>query len=422
MCQVQFVTMGLLYFPDFFMKEIGMRKIILLLLLSLFLGNLDAQIKVETLTSAFSGSGGVKLDTLGNVYIADFGRSLDNGANGTIISIFNKKDGLKVFARGFQGASGNAFDSQGNLFQSNISGNFVSKVTPDGQVTTFTASGITCPVGVAIDKEDNLYVCNCCGTQGNTIRKVTPNGTSTLFASSSLFSCPNGITFDDEGMLYVSNFGNGRVLTIDPNGRVSTLATVPGGNNGHLTYSAAHDALFVASHGSSKIYKLTKGGQLSEIAGSGVRGNRDGDASMATFSRPNGIAMTPDGDTLYVNSSVPTTDVGGRTLNPSLLRMVTGLNSLITDIDEPEIEEEIGFSFSPNPVDEILYLNISSKDNLQGQFSIYDSTGRVLRSWDSKLLEGNQQQKVNVSELQAGSYVLKFQYQEKILSKIFMKL
>ena len=59
-----------------------------------------------------------------------------------------------VFAKGFRGASGVAIDSSGNFFQSNIGGGYVSKITPDGTVKTFSSKGLQAPVGIVIDEDD----------------------------------------------------------------------------------------------------------------------------------------------------------------------------------------------------------------------------------------------------------------------------
>ena len=96
-------------------------------------------------------------------------------------------DDLSVFSTGHFGASGNDFDSHGNLFQSSIAMNLVSKVTPSGDRNTFSNVGFSSPVGIAIDEDDNLYVCNCFN---NTLRKVTPAGVSTEFSNSPMLSCP----------------------------------------------------------------------------------------------------------------------------------------------------------------------------------------------------------------------------------------
>ncbi len=294
-----------------------------------------AQVMVETITGEFDGSGGLNMGRDGKLYVANFGESLDNGAGTEVWRVDYKNEGQPVlFAAGLNGASGNDFDSDGNLFQSSIAAGTVSKINPEGNVSFFASNGISCNVGINIDAEDNLYVCNCCGSNGNTIRKVTKDGISSVFSSSSLFLCPNGITRDNDDNLYVSNFSNGNVVKIDPNGQASLLGITPGisgvsaPSNGHIIYSEKESVLYVASHGSHQIYRLTLDGELTVLAGTGQRGNKDGSAGEATFSRPNGLALSVTEDTLFVNSSIPVTDANGRPLNPSVIRMITGLRGI----------------------------------------------------------------------------------------------
>ena len=330
----------------------AMKRFIIICVFACISTLLYTQRKVSTLTTQFPGSGGVKLDKAGKIYVGNFGDDLSQGVGSQIWRI-DKNGNRSLFASGFVGASGNAFDSQGNFYQANIGGAKISKVSPEGSVSTFVTHGISCPVGLIFDEEDNLYVCNCCGTFGNTIRKVTPEGVSTRFAGGNIFNCPNGITIDPAGNLYVSNFGNGTVVKITPQGTPGFFASIPGNNNGHLTYSSAHDALFVNSHGSSKVYKLTLNGDLSVLAGTGVRGNKNGDTDQATFSRPNGIALTPSGDTLYLNSSIPTVDnlaINSRPLNPSVVRMITGLGgNVVSNLSKEWAYEGVELSHFPKP-------------------------------------------------------------------------
>ena len=150
--------------------------------------------------------------------------------------------------------------------QSNITGGFISRISPTGVPTTFVTSGIAGPVGIAVDDTDNLYVANC---GNNTIQFVTSTGTSTLFSSDPLYSCPNGIALASDGNLYVANFNNGTVVRVAPDGTASLFATLPGGNNGHITFSRG--LLYVVDRGGNRIYQLTLDGTLTLIAGSGVR-------------------------------------------------------------------------------------------------------------------------------------------------------
>ena len=259
-----------------------------------------------------AGSGGMDVDAQGRIYHADFGATLD-GPPGTRIHRITPDGTVSVWAEGFTGASGNAFDSNGNFFQSSIAGNRISRVTPDGQVSTFATNGIDGPVGVA-NADDNLYVANC---MGNTIRKVLPDGTTEPFASSSLFNCPNGITLASDGNFYVANFLNGDVLRIAPDGTVSRHVTIEGGNNGHILFG--NGVLYVVARLANRLYEVTLDGQTTLLAGSGARGRRDGAARDAPLSLTHDVALSPDGRTLSFND-VAGTDPNIRVISPIVVR------------------------------------------------------------------------------------------------------
>lgn len=259
-------------------------------------------VSVETLTSEIEGgSGGISVDRDGNVYVADFGTRLGrDGTPGTKVFRVSPDGTVEVFATGLRGASGNEFDSRGYLFQSNVAAGTISRIAPDGKVTEF-ADGQAGPVGIVSDADDNLYVTNC----GNgSIQKVTPDGEASRFAADSLLRCPNGIVRDDDGNLYTSNFYNGDVIRIAPDGSASRLATLPGGNNGHLLYHGGF--LYVVDRGGHQIWSVSLDGEIEPFAGSGARGLDDGDPMEATFSFPNDIGISPDGTTFYVNDVVGT--------------------------------------------------------------------------------------------------------------------
>ncbi len=376
---------------------------------------------VSTLTEQFNGSGGVKLGPDGFLYVADFGTGLSN-ANGSQVWRINPASGERtLFASGFQGASGNDFDSQGNLFQSNIAGRFISKITPSGSVSTFTNVGIAGPVGIAIDDEDNLFVCNC---GNNTIRKVTPQGISTLFSSGTIYNCPNGITFDHEGNLYVSNFGNSTIIKITPQGNTTFFASVPGSNNGHLTYFEPDAMLYVNSHGSSSIYTITLGGTVTKIAGAGQRGNADGMAMEATFSRPNGIALSTTGDTLWLNSSIPTVDnpsINFFPLNPSVVRMITGLKENPSAVNGQQGPGLPLVKMSPNPAAILVEIEWELPVQSQIGMTLFTLQGNEVQSFDFGNLPGGAHQKeVDVSDLPSGIYVLSLVGEEFSVNKKFV--
>ena len=276
-------------------------------------GSAQEPVVVTTLTVPFEASGGVTVGPEGDVYVADFGPELNQGNGPNVFRVSPEDGSIVLYATGLIGASGNDFNSVGELLQSNIGANRTSRIQPDGNVTTLS-TGHAAPVGLVVDATDVAYVANC---GNNTVSRITPDGVSNQHATSPLLQCPNGITLDDVGNLYVANFGNGSVVRIDPAGAVSVFATIPGSQNGHLTFAGGK--LYVVARRANQIYSVEMDGVVTLLAGSGVRGKADGPALQASFSIPNGIAPSLDGRLLYVNDAVPAT---GTALNPVVVRVI----------------------------------------------------------------------------------------------------
>lgn len=266
---------------------------------------------VETLVPRLEiATGGVTLDAAGNLYVADFGTG--GGTGGSQLFRVSPAGEVDVFADDplLVGASGNTVAPDGTVYQSSFSGGRVVKISPAGEVELLADEGVQGPVGVVVDPEgDGIFVADC---SANTILRVDPDGNVATFASDPLLRCPNGLTGDGAGTLYVANFTDGRVLAVSPEGEVTSVAVVPGDNNGHLAYFDG--ALYVVGRGAHRIFEVSLDGEVTPIAGSGERGLEDGFAIRASLSLPNGIAVAPDG-TMYVNhvateagtSSSPTT-------------------------------------------------------------------------------------------------------------------
>lgn len=371
-------------------------------IISLFCASLISQTTVSTVTPEIEGSGGLSIDSNGNVYIADFGDSLGGpDADGlpNDILLLDTNGNLSVFSTGFIGASGNDFDSSGTLYQSDIWDSGIYKIV--GGVRTFvTSDGIVAPVGLVFDSSDNFYVCNC---GNNTIQKITPGGTSTLFSSGSMFGCPNGMTIDEDNNLYVVNFSNTNIVKIDPSGTPSVIANTVAGN-GHIDYDPNTGNLYIASFGGQQIFYLNKDDlDLTVLAGTaGVRGNDDGPVATATFSNPNGVAVSDDGDSIYINSAV---EITGSALNPQYVRLISGVLDLFS------IEDNEGFNYEvktfPNPA--IAELNILAnlpEDVMELNIQVYDLAGKlIMEVTDVKTEAQKLNVSLDVSSLSSGQYL-----------------
>ena len=285
--------------------------------------------QVRTLTPELNASGGIAVDKEGYIYVADFGLSLVN-ANGTQVLKIDPNDGsIAVFAEGFSGASGNDFDSQGNLIQANIRSNEIHQITPDGEVSIIATQpdGIQGPVGIAVDSHDNIFVANC---RGGSIARISADGSEKeIWVRNGPLACPNGLTIDEEDNLYASNYNLGTIVKITPEGEMSVIGTTPGLRNSHIAY--ANGVLYVAARSANQIYQVTLDGEYTLLAGTGEAGNADGNALESSTYVPNGIRTSPDGRTLYWNDAVGT---NGSRLNPALLR------ALDLEISEEDTQED----------------------------------------------------------------------------------
>jgi sugar lactone lactonase YvrE len=146
---------------------------------------------------------------------------------------------------------GVAVDHRGNIFVSLTAPvSEIRKIAPNGEQTTFVDLdlGGFGPLGLAVDAPGNVYVAANSfdpATQG--VYRVTPSGEATRMPGTGAIAFPNGLAFDQRGILYVADStglvwriprgGEAEVWSDDPAlvGDGSAGAGVPIGANG-ITY------------------------------------------------------------------------------------------------------------------------------------------------------------------------------------------
>ncbi|MBD3162971.1 MAG: T9SS type A sorting domain-containing protein, partial [Candidatus Eisenbacteria bacterium] len=192
--------------------------------------------------------------------------------------------------------------------------------------------------------------------------------------------------FGPDGNLYVANFGNGDVLRITMDGTVQPFVTIPGDNNGHLTY---HDGLFyVAARDANQIYTVTMDGEVELFAGSGERGIVDGSLLEAQFSLPNDVVVDPTGRYLYVNDVVDAS--GFSDTSPMVLRRIelptpAGTSSWPGLQATPFRVTSVG----PNPSGSFATIAFELDRSMQVDLTVFDLQGRVVHEMaDAKLSPG----------------------------------
>jgi serine/threonine-protein kinase len=259
--------------------------------------------------ASFSNPQGVATDGAGNVYVAD--------TRNNAVRMVTSAGVVTTLATGFNNPGGVAVDTGGNVYVADYSNNVIKKVTPGGVVTTF-ATGFSQPNGVAVDTLGNVYVAD----EGhNKISEISPAGVvSTLAGSgtsgstngtgiSASFSLPTGVAVDGNGNVYVADYANSDIRKVSAGGVVTTLAGsgTRGSTNGtgpgasfNAPFGVAVDAsgnVYVADSGNNKIREITADGVVTTLAGSGTRGSTNG--TGATFSSPTSVAVGASG-AIYV--------------------------------------------------------------------------------------------------------------------------
>lgn len=213
------------------------------------------------------------------------------------------------------------------------------------------------PGGIAVDHSGNIYVADM---NNSSIRKITSDGKVTTLAgpltgerdyvdgtgATAKFSDPWGLTIDTSGLLYVGDQYNYRVRKVSPAGLVTTFAGsawdgIPyhAGSDGDASVatfdvptgvaSDLHGNIYVADMYNNKIRKITPGGTVSTLAGGDYYhyGKQDGPAATALFFSPSAVAVDLSGN-IYVS------DAGNY-----LLRKITpdGMVSTLLGPMEPSI-------------------------------------------------------------------------------------
>ena len=152
-------------------------------------------------------------------------------------------------------------------------------------------------------------------TTGTTVSTLAGNGSpgsSNGTGAAASFNFPSSLVFNSSGALFVGDFGNSLIRTINVSSdAVATFAGngTPGLLNGpdasaefNGTANIAIDGnnnLFVADEENNVIREITSTGNVITVAGSGVAGYQNGPTGTAAFNYPEGMAIDPNGN-LYV--------------------------------------------------------------------------------------------------------------------------
>jgi len=147
--------------------------------------------------------------------------------------------------------------------------------------------------GPAVDGEGNVYAVNY--ERQHTIGKVTPEGVCSVFVELPNGSVGNGIRFDSAGDMLIADYVNHNVLRVNMRTKaISVHAHEPAMNQPNDIAISGDDYVFASDpnwgESTGQIWRIDPNGAVTLL-----------EAGMGTT---NGIEVSPDGRTLYVNETV----------------------------------------------------------------------------------------------------------------------
>lgn len=248
---------------------------------------------------------GIAVAEDGTVYVADAGER-NQIRKITPDGVSTLAGGSEGFADGtgtqasFNTPSGLAIDSDGNLYVADTGNNRIRKVTPQGVVSTIAGDGtagyvdaaaaqarFNGPIGVAVDKQGNVYVAD---TYNDRVRRISADGQVTTLASGAVFDTPCGVAVAKDGSVFVADTGNSQLRKITTDGDVTTLTINDTDLSRPVGLAITHDNfLYVTELGGSRVIQVTPDNASYTIA--------------SEFNQPTAVGIHPNTTDLYVSDS-----------------------------------------------------------------------------------------------------------------------
>ena len=204
---------------------------------------------------------GLTVDSAGNLYFADSGnhriRKVDTSSNISTIAgtgtATSTGDGGAATSATLNEPVDVAFDSSGNLYVAERSGQRVRKIAKDQIITTVAGTGsggspdsesgvavsqqLSLPQGLFVEKDGSVLIAD---TGNNRVRRLKADGTITTIAgvgnasydgdggpaTSASLNGPVGLTEDDAGNIYINDSNSSAIRQIGADGIITTVAGV----------------------------------------------------------------------------------------------------------------------------------------------------------------------------------------------------
>jgi sugar lactone lactonase YvrE len=296
----------------------------------------------------------IVVDKFDNVYIGEFSviRKINTAGiitnyAGTGISGASGTGGPATAAQ-LMGIRGLAIDGLGNMYVSDIANNVVRKIDNMGIITRVAGTGL-----------------------------ATYNG-DTLQATDANISEPVGLATDKDNNLYIVSYSQNRVRKVTPDGIITTVAgTGVAGYSGDGSYAASAkldrpssicidkwNNLYVTDSYNDCVRKITTTGVISTIAGNGLSGF-EGDGGPATAAK------------LLYPAGIITDEAGGMLLCDWGNNRVRRVNNVVSVADVSSINN--GIDISPNPNSGSFNLRLTSMYKNEIKVAVTNIVGKVVK-------------------------------------------
>jgi trimeric autotransporter adhesin len=351
----------------------------------------------------------IAVDASGNIYIADFSNNVIRKVSGGIISTVA---GNYMFGAGFSGdggpataaelnnPSGVAVDSVGNIYIADFSNNVIREVTMSNGIINTVAGNYSLGAGFSGDGGSATSA-----QLDNPIRVTVGHGM--MFVSEVHDGFVAAVKKPNEKRISSPGDGNQDIRGINAFGTINTVAGSHtlgsgfSGDGGPATAAQLNNPTGIAADSRGNLYiadysnnliREVSGGIINTIAGNylyggGFSGN-GGPATAAELNNPAGIAVTDTG--LYI------ADNANQVVRKVNI-ITTGINTITTPTG--------GMQIFPNPANNNLFITINKQSYKPESIEVFDVTGKMLLAYNIQNSTSSIQ--IDVSTLAAGMYIVK---------------
>lgn len=331
---------------------------------------------------------------------------------------------VNIYAQTYNSPESVEFDYANNrwLIANNSGNNILARSSSTGALTVF-ASSVTGPHGLEI-VNDTLYVCS-----GASLKAFNINTGASVFSINLGASFLNGITHDNSGYLYITDYSTKKIYRFNINDHsFSIFVAATGGTfspNG-IIYDQPNNRCVFVSFGTStpiKAMDITTGAVTTIITS--TLGNCDGIAkdgagnwyisswSGSKITRYTNTFTTP---TIVVTGLSSPADIFYNTVTDTLGVPNSGSANntayyyfgTATGIDQDASQDGFDLSIRPNPVKNIAEISYFTSVDGDVKIQLYDINGKLVQV----LLNQNQQKGVHTlmldkNSITPGTYILK---------------